>query len=306
MEPRKELKVSLKVAGQHYRGLRFHQALAVIWRASVDDKQAYETFRKLEKDQWFVGFISSCLSLAERPTESDWLAPRTYIEAAEKDYQRGDMGGAIHLMEAAVRACNATHAKLQNFLSGTEEGAGRGIILIEITNTVLIGIATAGVGEAPLLVRAFVGASMKGYQSFMTEGGKVLFDVEGKIDWTTVTTEFAKEFATVLFSGALAAQFQQLLKIHIFKLKYKQTLALEPAIDALYKQGLIPIYLKNSQKEGAQYLADIAVAVIAATILRFARKVGDKPLTVKEFVSEVLDDWGNEAMVIVGKALKLL
>jgi hypothetical protein len=307
VQTKNELRVSLKLPNAHFTDVPFPRALGIILDASKADLEEYERFRSFEKDQWFVGFVSSCLTLADRPEESDWLAPKSYVRAAMADYGRGDCSGAKHLMESAVRACNATHKKLQEFFAGTTEGAERGQTLIEITNTILITAVAGEFEAASLLVRAGVGAGLKGYESFMTEGGKVLFDLEGKIDWGKITIDIAKTFAETLIIGKLAHQFKALLTPRITALITNRPALgkISDAVKRLAKAGKLPRSMEKWEEEAPEKLLEIAILLVGGTIYGVAQKLKGKELKTKEFVSDVLEELGNDEMEIIGKALKL-
>lgn len=308
MQTKNEVRVSLKLPNAHFTNVPFPRALRIILDASQADLEEYERFRSIEKDQWFVGFFSNCLTLAERPGESDWLAPKSYVRAALGDYRRGDCNGAIQLMEAAVRACNATHRKLQEFVAGITKGAERGETFIEITNTILITAVAGEFEAASLVVRAGVAAGLKGYESFMTEGGKVLFDLEGKIDWGQITLDIAKSFAETLVIGKLAQQFKVLLtpRIAAFIANRPALGKVSDAVKRLAKAGKLPKTMQNWEEEAPGKLLDVAILIVGSTIYGVAQKLkGKEELLTKDFVSKVLEAFGNDEMEIIGKALNL-
>lgn len=306
MRPRNEVKVTLKFGNHIYPDLPFIQALDIVRIAAASDKDGYDRFCTIEKDDEFFSSIANILGFGSRPTEADWGVAPTYIRAAERNYRAGHTKDAIFYLQASADACNRTHKKFVSFLGDAIEGGERGILLVEIINTTVILVGTGGLGEFALVARAGIAAGLKTEQKALIEGGKVLFDVEGKFQWKEVGDVFIKEFVSALLGGVLAPHFKRLIYAKLLgKIPPLSTrevaILVKKLADGPFKIKIH--YVPEQSEQLLETVTQIAAVIMLETIHRIAGRRGK--LAPKQMVSLMLDDWGNEVLQIVAMALKM-
>lgn len=306
------LRVSMRIGQQHYTNLVLLQATEFVQKIVCADRDGYQQFvEQIEKDQWLAGFCAQLLSLADRPVYTDWEVPLSMLRRAETAYWDGRNEDCLLFFRTAVDRTNYFHRKLMDFLAGTTKGAERAQVICEITNTTLVMMAFAPAAGVSIYGRAGMAAGAKLYQSLLTELGKVSVGIEGKLDVGQITLDVAKEVASTLIGGALAPQFRNLIAARVAGRRFPSAIRLDPLIRELTAKGLITVNLSRLQEGSAEYFGHIFLAMLAASIHKVAQRFSlmeqdkEKP-TVLQFISTLLDDWGNDQLEIAGKALRLI
>jgi hypothetical protein len=298
--PSQDIEISLKLGNRRYPRLRFKQAAEFVRTAVRYDRETYQHFvLVINQDHWITGFWSDVLNSSDPPGEWDWIGTDRLLHSAESALQRDDYREALRYFCYAVDAYNQAHIKLNDYLDGVRIGAERAITLIEIMETLLVG----ALGSAPawnLMQKAAFAAAFKAEEQLLAQG------FSGEFKWKKAGQDILFEFASSLLGGALADGFKKLLAPKLVKWTANgpTTAALEKAVADLASRGILPNVVKGWRGTVIEHIAQLGLMVLGAAVVRVAHKSDEKG--VKDFISDLLDDLGNDEQQIIGKALRLI
>ena len=304
MDHGQEYQISLRMGVRYFPRISFAQAAEVVRRASRFDRETHQSFElTIQQDHWITGFWSDVLRKEDPPHDYDWIEAQQKLRSAELTLKRGNYNAALNYFIAAVESYNSTHLKLCNYLDGIRFGAQRAITLIEITETALVAAFMAPL-ELGAWANAGVAAAFKAGQGLLAQG------FSGEFNWSDVGTDVAFEFASSLLAGGLANAFKYEVRALMTRRAILGPTGLAPAflhemVERMIVSGRLPAHVAAWKGKYIEHISQIAVMIVGSGIVVLVRKVHGRQVSVKDFVSFLLDDLGNDEMQIIGKALRL-